>query len=288
MRLHVTGGTGDCVAENHSGTPAGLRAVECTADIQELDLHGPGLSFVLHTPPGLCAYLIYWWYQYEVWEVGEGPEIVSYTVDNQGGFTDEVNSRGGVPYCRYDYRDLGARAPNCCLGSYVLSVTYAQTGKVAVYPPRSWGGEPAKCYGGAAFLWPEAKFDADGWPLTYYQLTNYTETTTRFDWPDVAALYRTNVPLASYYQAADHGGGKPAGLAGQWAEEHYNLVCADHAYEWLAHIKLDVREWNEEAEFERGGNPDTVGTEPCGQPIDDFADWAVATPGPATFLRDGQ
>ena len=56
----------------------------------------------------------------------------------------------------------------------------------------------------------------------------------------------------------------------------------------LGHIRLTVREWNEQSEFEQRGDPDTVGTEPSGGPIEDFADWAVATPGASTYIQDGQ
>jgi hypothetical protein len=289
-RVTRTGSDRDCVVENDSGTPAGYREIECTLDVQELDLHGPGLSFLLHAPRGLCAYLIFWWYQYEAWEVGAGPEAASYTVDDDDNISDEVNTVRGEPYCAFDYHRWSGDedAPNCCLGSYELEVTDAETGVVTTLPQRSWGGEPAKCYAGAAFVWPQAQFTKDGWPTAYYELLNYAERTERFEWPDVGAPFHTNVPLASYYHPTDHDGREPAGLAGAWAVPDYNLVCADHAYEKLAHIKLTVREWNEQPEFEVNGDPDTTGTEPSGDAIDDFADWAAATPGSSDYIEDRQ
>ena len=97
--------------------------------------------------------------------------------------------------------------------------------------------------------------------------------------------FASNLPLASYYDAADHDGGKPAGLAGRWAEESYHVVCADRGFEWLAHLNLTVREWNEQAVYEARGDPDATGSEPAGGPLDDFADWAVATPGSSTHVE---
>ncbi len=284
-RLHQTGTTNDCVMEDLTGKPEGFRSLACTVEMEEFDLHVQGLTFLNQMSAGLCAYIVYWWYQYATRPSGDGPTAVSYTIDASGAFVDEVNSFDGTPLCPYDYRDVGG--PNCCEGEYVLTVTN-EAGLVATSPPKSWGGRAADCYGGAAFIWPEAEFTEDGWPRSYWEYVNYGEYSRRFEWQQSAQTFRSNLPLANYYRPEDHNGLRPAGLAAPGAVEHYNLVCADHALEWLAHISLTVREWNAQDEFEADGDPESVGLEPSGRPIDDLFDWAAGTPGAASYIGDNE
>ena len=77
--------------------------------------------------------------------------------------------------------------------------------------------------------------------------------------------------------------GQRRGLAAPLARPYYEAWCLDDAEEIAAHIRLQVREWNEEAEFHALGNPNTTGTESRWSSgpidIDDLNDWATQTPG---------
>lgn len=288
---------GDCVLDVAADT-SGYQDLTCTLDLPELNLYGSGLDFDFGVPEGACDYWVYDFYMYEAWEVGTGPTEASYTVDVDGLITDRVNVDGdGVPVCEYDYSYSDAQHPNCCLGTYTLTVTVlrqdAETKKVIteerVYPNRSWDAYVPDCYGGAAFTDPDATFNVEGWPTAKIVHLAREESQRRFSWDPPAEDFGTNVSLANHYDAADHGGLSPAGLRGYRARPHYTFQCYDNAEELLAEVRLVVREWNEEAEFLTEGDPDTTGSEPVsGTPINDRQDWADATPGADTFIQDRQ
>jgi len=284
-RIHVTGATDPCEIYP-DGTVEGYEETDCTIDIPELDLYGYGLNYDLTVPAGACEFVVYSHYMYEAWEVGTGPDEVSYEVDATGNIVNEVNSVGGVPYCEYDYTWQSSDSPNCCIGSYTLTVYDAAADETTTYPPLGWGGNPSDCYDGAAFYDPEATFSDDGWPLARIVFLQETAWTRRFTWPELSSRYYSNVPLANHYDPADHEGTLPAGLAGYWAQPQYVVECYDHAEELLGRITLNVQEWNEEAEYMAEGDPNTTGTEPIsGEPIDDRNDWATATPDATSFIE---
>jgi hypothetical protein len=287
-RLYEQGTTTDC-AIDIDGTREGRQEIICRMEWNELDLSANGLVFDLHVPAGACEWLEYWYYQYEAFPTGDGPATVSYTVDDLGQYTNEVNSIHGEPYCSTDYRRwTNPEWPNCCEGTYVLTVTDAETGEQTTYPPQSWGGRASACYDGAAFADDEAVFDRDGWPVRKYVFLARAAFDKRFDKIGPSALdYHTNVAFANYYDPADHDGTEPAGFTGEHSEPYYNFYCLDHAEEVLGSIRLVVREWNEEKEFDANGDPDTEGLEPgTNYPINDLWDWKDATPGSTTWIYD--
>lgn len=258
--------------------------IECTIDINELDLYGHGLDWDLQVPANACDYLIYWHYQYEAWQVGQGPTEVSYTILPGGGYADEVNSINGQPYCVYDHGWRYREAPDCCLGSYTKTVT-DPLGNVTV-SNEFWTGTPSTCYGGAAFIDPEAVTGPDGFPVAKIVYLNESAYQKSFHFDQLSDRFYSNVPLANYYSPQDHDGDRPAGLNGLWAQPRYTFQCTDRAYEVRAEIRLTVREYNEVSQYDADANPDTVGVEPVtGHPIDDLADWATGTPGSDLFIE---
>ena len=144
-RIHVTGATDPCEIYP-DGTVEGYEETDCTIDIPELDLYGYGLNYDLTVPAGACEFVVYSHYMYEAWEVGTGPDEVSYEVDATGNIVNEVNSVGGVPYCEYDYTWQSSDSPNCCIGSYTLTVYDAAadetTTSPSFRPPRISCNEP--------------------------------------------------------------------------------------------------------------------------------------------------
>jgi hypothetical protein len=290
-RLYALGTIDPCTV-TLDGTPEGYDDLECLYDIAELDLYGFGLQFDLNVPEGACDYLAYNHYMYEVWEVGYGPAEVSYTIDEDGNIIDGENSQNGDPVCEFNYSLQNPEFPNCCLGTYTETVTVIdEDGSTAdtVTPNQSWEGLPSSCYGGAAFIDPEATFTIDGWPTGKLVPLDKAGYQKRFVFPYLSATFYTNVPLANYYDPDDHDGSMPAGLAADWAQPEYTFVCLDHAYEVLGKLTLVVREWNEEEEFYASGDPETTGSEPVtGLPIDDIDDLATATPGDDVWLEWGQ
>lgn len=283
-RLAVAGSTEKC-ALDVPDSPDAYVGVECTLDINELDLYGSGLTFEVSVPPGRCEYLIYNLYTYEAWETGVGPTVASYTIEESGAISDEVNIFDGEPYCEYDYSFQNPDHPNCCIGTYTLIENNLQTGEVTEFT-KSWNGDLSQCYDGASYAYGETVFAASGFPMDTIVPLFGDSFNKRFAWGSVGDRYATNVVFANSYDPADHGGGPPAGLLGEHSRPTYSFGCYDSAQELKARLDLVVREWNEVSEFDAEGNPDTTGVESgSGEPIDDRHDWATATPGGDTYIQ---
>jgi hypothetical protein len=87
-----------------------------------------------------------------------------------------------------------------------------------------------------------------------------------------ATIVPTNVQLANFWDLAD--GPRPDTLTQFPARPDYTFTCLDDAQEFLARIRLQVRERNEEVQFDTNGNPDTMGQErKFPSPVDDILDW---------------
>ena len=260
--------------------------IECIVDHDELDLWVLGLQYDIVVPEGMCEFILHVPYIFSNFEVGAGPENVSYTVNEDGTFSDEVNAMDGEPYCAFDYSKQNEDAPNCCTGGYTLEVKSALTGKTST-SNKQWGGKPGDCYYGAGYLEDGVVLNAQGFPEPKYTYLKRTAHVEHVVYKGISDKYPSNVPLANYWQDADHAGGPPAALAAAYARPYYEVFCLDDAQEIVAHIKLRVREWNEETEFVDDGNPDTKGTEPGWKlPLDsinDVTDWADLTPGGQGF-----
>lgn len=267
---------------------ASEKKIRCIIDTDELDLHQLGLKFDVVIPKGMCDFLLRVPYIYENFEIGVGPSDVSYTLQEDGSFTDEVNSIDGKPYCQYDYKFFAETLPNCCYGGYTKKVTSAKTGKVSVTSGKWGGGKLGECYYGGGYLDTHASYDTEGFPVaeTVYLGRAAWVQSEEFKGPDGA--YESNVALADYYDPDDHGGMAPAAQRGQFARQHYEYYCLDDAEENIAYIQITVREWNLEAEFDKDGDPDTVGIEPgwalpFTEDINDWTDWKDLDPDGMTF-----
>ncbi|MFT4975977.1 MAG: hypothetical protein ACI8S6_001872 [Myxococcota bacterium] len=285
VRLQQTSIAEDCIVDV-PGTFANYTAIDCTYDISELDLYGSGLTFEVFVPPNTCDYLIYDFYMYEAWETGLGSTDVSYTINTDGEIVDPVNYVDGTPYCPYDYSRIGSNFPNCCEGAYTLTINDEIAG-VKTSETKSWAGRLSECYDGAAFAYPGYAEGPGGFPLATLVPLYGDSYSERFEWGAISDRYATNLALANYYDESDHDGGPPAGLRKTRAQPYYSFRCYDSGEELLSKVELVVREWNEESEFLLDGDPNTTGVEVVsGEPIDDRADWATATPGSDTYIED--
>ena len=246
--------------------------IRCILDMDELDLFVLGFQLDVLTPRGGCDFVLYQPYIYESWPIGAGPEDVSFNVQDDQTFSDEVNSENGVPVCPFDYRRTTADGPNCCTGDYTLTRTSAKTGKVSE-EHLNWGGPDPECLDGAAFLRDGASFDANGFPLDPIYRVNRQEQVIHIKHQSLSDKYLgVNIPLANYWDDAD--GAPPGALSSSLARPDYTFLCLDDAEEVQGRIRLQVREWNEEVEFDAKGDPDTSGSEAkFDSPVNDLLDW---------------
>jgi hypothetical protein len=163
-------------------------------------------------------------------------------------------------------------------------VKSAKTGEVNVTYGEWGGGKLGECYYGGGYLDTMAKFDVAGFPVWQSIYLGRQPWVQHEDFKGIEGLYVSNVALANFHDPADHGDMAPAALRGEFATPDYNYYCVDDAEETIAHIRVQVREWNEEVEFDADGDPDTTGTEPGWEmPLDDWTDWATLTPGSKDF-----
>lgn len=279
----------DCEIDAQAGTYTSL---ECQLEINELDLYFNGWNYDLTIPAGTCEYLGVENYMYKAWEHGTGPGSVTYEVDTEGNWVDDVeNSIGGVPECEFDHTDpSNAEAPNCCFGTYIVTqITVdgqgAELGRVSSTPIEWGGGAVGDCYAGAAFTSSQTVIEPIS-GLPHYVIVDIDEDldnvyNVSFTAP-IAKPESSTVTVANFYNPAD---GVPAGLVEDFARDHYAIECLDRAFEVSARFELDVREWDEKAEYLTEGNPNS-GIQPSagaaaplegtgsGHPINDFWDWA--------------
>ena len=126
--------------------------------------------------------------------------------------------------------------------------------------------------------------DAQGFPRLKLEYVASDGTNEAYVVPSpISKNLASNVYASNFYNPADHGGTIPvsmrvpgAGLRG--TSPFYEIQCLDREMEFIARIRVQVREWNSLTEFALGagvGNPDAGGNEAgFGNPlINDFFDW---------------
>ena len=281
-RLRRAGTNDPCAVSR--GAPR--EAIDCVLDVNELDLSALGFSVDVVAPKGLCDFILYDGFLFENWQVGAGPSEVSYTVEPDGTLSHEVNSAQGEPRCDYDYSwqyPKALEAPNCCTGGYTLRITSKESGETSE-SSQQWDPDLGRCYEGGAHYYSELVLSKDGFPLDEWFYIGGDAKTKQYAFDGTSEEHLTNLPLANYWDPQDHGGDMPAAYRGAHSKPYYSWVCADDAEEWRAQIRLLVREWNEEAQYDVDGDSDTTGVESSwGTPIDDLEDWADATPDAVSF-----
>ncbi|MET0343742.1 MAG: hypothetical protein ABW252_22200 [Polyangiales bacterium] len=293
--------------------------VDCVLDVNELDLWVLGLKYDVVMPAGTCDMLLHLPYLFANFPYGVGPNRVAYTIDADGGVQgSEVNSVGGKPVCAFDHSRVHQDMPNCCFGLFAREVTSAADGGVT-RTVESWGGTPGDCFYGAGYLEKDVTFGASGLPLPRIIYVDRAAHRFSVEYDGLSDKYPANVPLANYFAPSEHGGTEPAALkpwivsaslspafyeppmpgyeppwpyADAPPRPYYEAFCLDDAEEIQAHIRLTVREWNEEAQFNAAGDPDTgrnrerePGWDAGPVLLDDIADWGTLTPGNTTFPK---
>jgi len=285
--------TKKCVIDK-SATTLADRDLTCTIEVEELEGAFHGIDMVLNAPPDMCEYVEYYPYFYFGYNYGSGPANVAMNYDIAGNlasaiFTDgsgnpttgaHINTQGNL-VCDFDYTGNSPAGPNCCDGTYGITVTknFGSTDPVG-FPISSthtdnvpWGGKRAACATGAAMSTVQLDtLTGLPRPTIYFSPDGFSQT---FSVPSTISLTDLSLYWANYFTGAPPTpmkvGGSPAG------NPYYQWLCLDDAYEVTARIRIMIREWNEIKEFAKGasGNPDTTGPDPLfGFDVNDLYDWA--------------
>jgi hypothetical protein len=256
--------------------------IQCVVEAKELDLFYYGAEIRLNVPQNMCEYVTVLRPYYYNFIPGTGPSVV---IDNRLGSADVTiasitapagtlkvgNDTKSSVYCDYNYSttsnpDYLQNAPNCCAGTYDL-FTVATSGEVTSTSNNAWGGSYSKCLAGPAMQTDSfGKFSSNGFPRALISSVAATGLNASYTVksPLTQGLF-TNIYAANYFNPADHGnsGGIPACMAslnGAPATNPYHeFRCFDRAGGQLARIRLMVRDWDLDSEYDLGasGNPDT-------------------------------
>lgn len=264
-----------------TATAIGDRDIICTVEVEELEGAFHGIEFVLNAPSDMCNYVSYTPYYYFGREYGLGPTAGTIRYSPNGDYVDStVTGNGyfdsnGAFRCDYDYQQ--SSGPNCCYGTYNLTVV-RNLGSVDPDRPQTttnsvgigWGGLPGNCVAGAGKTAP--RFSPNGMPMsTLYYSADGFNTSFKVD----SSLTKGNsLFYANYYTGATPTAFMSAST--YTGRRYYEWRCTSDADEILARIRVQVREWNEINQFvlKSLGDPDTGGNEPdWGDPYNDFADW---------------
>ncbi|RZA09078.1 MAG: hypothetical protein EOP11_02830 [Proteobacteria bacterium] len=262
-----------------TASPYTEKDILCIAEIEELDLYFSELKVQYHVPRNMCHYLRHEPYVFWALTPGTGETAVNWVVGADGKPADGLNSKKGVPICKYDYTKSGG--PNCCVGNFTQTVTVMKSGggSDVNVSDEKWGGDVSQCLFGPG-MESQTK-GSSGFPkpdIFYVNQVGLNSTYTIK--PAIDQSYGekpvlSNLWAANFYNQQDHPvasasipGTPPFYVARRpiptrWAlnytqylpSDTYDFSCLDRAEEVKFRIRLMIREWNESPVVE-GGNPD--------------------------------
>jgi hypothetical protein len=300
MYLHQNGDwTKSCSASQ--STPN--QDLVCILEIEEADLYDLGITFSYNVPSTSCSFLEFYPYYYYQFQAGQAPTAVNETtasgtvtgIANVGGDAGGVcggsqsclNSAGTLT-CAWDYSGFIPAGPNCCEGVYTLSVhdTVAATTTVT---QNSWPGKIANCLAGPATK-SQPKDGVTSFPIPLLTFTDgQTLNSTYTVGAPIAQTYRSSNVYAANYWAGPYtvteanpippsiplplwpnnpnwvGGGNTTHASA--AQPWYQWSCLDDAGDYVNRLRVLVRSWSTQSQFNLQGTPDFAG--PQGVPFSD-------------------
>ena len=179
----------------------------CYVEGEELDMYFNGVVLQHNVPSTMCTYFsveMPYYYQYPT---GVGPAQAAYTVNGAGATVDNINTIDGVPYCPYDFSHLPSpnAGPNCCLGSYTMSVTtVGSSPPTVVTPDVSWEDRVRPYLEPAVDL--QSK-DKNGFPepIMHY-ISAVGENAVYTVASPISKQFVSNIYLANYFDASTTNG----------------------------------------------------------------------------------
>ncbi|MDB5038198.1 MAG: hypothetical protein JWQ35_1726 [Bacteriovoracaceae bacterium] len=183
--------------------------------------------------------------------------------------------------CPFDY--TGSNGKNCCQGTYTLAVTNT-TGQTNTQV--AWGGKPGNCFEGPGMdLLTTLPIRSDGLPAVYVTnainpaLPSAGLSTSITISPPIGNTTKgqRQIYAANYYTLAANGADVPTATrvtrsaytrASMDSSVYFDYDCLDAAFEVQSRIRVLVRRWSTNTEFQKflaskglSGNPELAGNE---------------------------
>ena len=271
--------------------------IDCTLEVQELDLYVNKFDISFNAPSGACDYVVvnpYWFWKYPA---SVGPSAVSVAINSDtstASLTSQtagnalapaglasVDNTGKVS-CQYDYTSFGG--PNCCQGSYQKTIT-TTTGGVTGAPvttTETWNGLVGNCAAGVGLDYTDIRSSAN----TPGGIINYSSTgiigkvavksqmDAKFGNVFYAANYASDTSTVNPLSKIVYTGS--SAFSGVSPRAYYEFACMNHALETKGRIRLQIRKWSLASEMAKGpaGTSTVSGSEgDPGSPNSDKADF---------------
>ena len=323
---HQSGLTTEC--STTTGSVAVPTTIDCIIEAKEFDLYYNGISLAYNVPTDMCTYFGVTPYYYYNWEPGVGfAGTVEIEVDansnvyfitpgshvgaptaagvasgasegtaNPASYAGVSSLLATTPVCTYDHSLSGGS--NCCTGTYNLLVhtqAAAGTWTTGSLVSTAWGGSHANCLSGPAMA--TQAIAANGYPRATVSYVSGTGISSSYaiTAPNSSA-YSSNVPVANFFTNMFTGAARATATTGGVATDtspFYSFVCYDRTFDILAQIRVAIREWNVNADYDASAAsglndlsafPDTSGAEPSGGNYNDMADMDDFENGDATTV----
>jgi hypothetical protein len=285
----------------------------CVYEGREEDLHFHGGALHYNVPSDMCSYFVvrpYWYYQYET---ANGPATFAYDVDEDGAFGRDSDNNGTINTvdtssanalvvaneiaCKYDYTNEDG--PNCCLGEYTSTIRTwdasldpdgdgtPNPGYVTTTESGEWGGDAGSCLSGSAVDTQDKNDEGYPIPSEYYVdgtgVNDVYTIASPVSKTKASNLYIANADFSGAGSTTEVDNDLFGDLRGSTKRSrYYGFECYDRAFELQARIRVEIQDWNQEAEFalqsagdpDSGDDPSDVEDTPFGEePINDHWDW---------------
>ena len=268
------------------------KIVDCYMDAEEWTLFAHSYSFHYHVPSDMCAYVSVEPFYFVNRQTKRTSGLVKYTDKNgQIGIDEDRNGEIEPEKSWGCYAEKGD--PICCVGEYVeTSFVWdpaAADGVGAYGAPTTANVDRAidKCLGGPATTsQPKTKF---GVPRRTFKFVERKGISEEYKFDALSDHQVGTGWVANYFNPAEHGNKAPSAFdfdintgvgEEKYGNPYYTIACHDSAWETLAAIRIQIREWNTKSNYyARSTEPtkhDEIGNESDPWPTEDrndLPDW---------------
>lgn len=241
------------------------KIVDCYMDAEEWTLNGQGYSFHYHVPSTMCAYVSVDPFYFVNRQTKRTTELTKFTDKNgQIGIDEDRNGEIEPEKSFGCYTEKGE--PVCCVGEYVeTSFVWDPEFDNGAGLPKGAYGKPEtaavsrtidKCLGGPATIsQPKDKF---GIPKRTFEFVKGKGISKEYKFDPTKDHGVGAGWVANYFNPAQHGNKAPAAFdfdidpgadEEKYGNPYYTITCHDSAWETLAAIRIQIREWNTKSNY---------------------------------------